>query len=304
MSNKRRGIFRPMLAGTLTDMGTLNFPVIATPKIDGIRCLKIDGNIVSRSLKPIPNRHISSFLESALPEGADGEIVVGSTFQDSTSGVMSVDGTPNFTYHIFDLYDMKWGYLQRLDALGYWEKTIGSIHRPTIQVVPAMFIKTIEQLLKYEKKQLLAGFEGVMVRSPDGPYKCGRSTEKEGFLLKIKRFADSEAVVIGFEEQLKNNNPKTTNELGLSKRSSNQAQKVPSGTLGKFIAKDGDVEFCIGTGVGLTAAMRQHIWDNRPLFLGRTIKYKFQKCGTKDAPRLPIFLGFRDPLDMETTNEP
>jgi hypothetical protein len=33
-------------------------------------------------------------------------------------------------------------------------------------------------------------------RSPHSPYKCGRSTEREAWLLKIKRFEDAEAVVL------------------------------------------------------------------------------------------------------------
>ena len=32
--------------------------------------------------------------------------------------------------------------------------------------------------------------------------------------------------------------------------------------------------------------------------MNRIIKFKWQEAGTKDKPRCPIFLGFRDPEDV------
>jgi len=97
-----------------------------------------------------------------------------------------------------------------------------------------------------------------------------------------------------------NKNEKKTNELGLSKRSSSKENKVPAGTLGKFLVKDitTGVEFKVGTGDGLTLELRQEVWDNQEKYMGELIKYKFQKHGTKDKPRSPVWLGFRPTEDM------
>src|SRR4051812_33650187 len=95
-------IKKPLLASAVENLDDIKFPVIASPKLDGIRCLKIDGKVVSRNFKPIPNRYIREALEYILPNGADGEIIVGKTFQDVSSGVMSHDGEPEFIYHMFD----------------------------------------------------------------------------------------------------------------------------------------------------------------------------------------------------------
>ena len=46
-------ITKPMLAGKCERPDALNFPVLATPKLDGIRCLKIGGRALTRSFKPI-----------------------------------------------------------------------------------------------------------------------------------------------------------------------------------------------------------------------------------------------------------
>jgi DNA ligase-1 len=69
-------IERPLLAGNF-DPKKAKFPYIATPKIDGIRFLMVDGIALSRTFKPIRNRHIQSLLQQYLPNGIDGELTSG-----------------------------------------------------------------------------------------------------------------------------------------------------------------------------------------------------------------------------------
>jgi hypothetical protein len=71
-----------------------------------------------------------------------------------------------------------------------------------------------------------------MLRDPNGPYKFGRSTRKEGYLLKLKRFCDSEAEVIGVVELMHNGNEAKTNALGRTERSTRKAGKTGMGVLG------------------------------------------------------------------------
>ena len=65
-----------MLAASCDDIDQLRYPLLATQKIDGIRCLIIDGVAMSRSLKPIPNRYIQSIIGKREYNGLDGELVV------------------------------------------------------------------------------------------------------------------------------------------------------------------------------------------------------------------------------------
>ena len=297
---------RPMKAEELGDenLDKLLFPVIASPKFDGIRTLKLDGKVLSSTFKPIPNNYIRMLLADQLPDGADGETIVGAGFQDCSSGVMSIGGEPEFQFWMFDLVDpenLDEPYVERLLKLHLWKKQ--SKNSPNVYVVPTQFLQNLEELSVFEKDMLALGYEGIMTRKPNGGYKCGRSTLKQQWLLKRKPFEDSEARIIGFEEQLTNTNAKTKNDLGLTKRSSAKAGKVGNGTLGKFIATDvhdlfPGIELRIGTGKGLTNELRAKVWNNQAGYLGKVIKYKFQLIGTKDAPRLPIFLGFRHPEDI------
>lgn len=138
-----------------------------------------------------------------------------------------------------------------------------------------------------------------MLRDPQGPHKFGRSTVRENWLLKVKRFEDSEAVVIGYEEEYQNTNEKVTNAFGRVKRGSSQAGRVGKGTLGKLILRDlqTGVEFAAGS--GLSAAQRASLWASRHSGLnGQIWVYKHQPYGVKDKPRLPVLKGPRDKRDM------
>jgi DNA ligase-1 len=68
-------IQKPMLAGNY-DASKAKFPYIATPKIDGIRFLMVNGVAVSRTFKPIRNNYLQQVLSETLPDGVDGEITV------------------------------------------------------------------------------------------------------------------------------------------------------------------------------------------------------------------------------------
>lgn len=293
-------ITEPMLADPVKDVKLLRFPVIASPKLDGIRAMKIGGRALARSLKPIPNKHIRETLEALAPEGIDGELMAGSNFQDATSGVMTQKGKTLFTLAAFDIVtkSLATPYEERLADLEAAVKALGEQNH--IKTVPTLKVHTAEELLEFEEKVLGYGFEGVMVRDPIGPYKCGRSTVREGWLLKLKRFEDSEAEILGFVEMNHNDNVATVNELGRTKRSSAKAGKRPAGTLGKFLCRDlkTGVEFKLGTGKGLTQKLRLEIWNNREEWAKKIVKYQYQVVGVKNKPRLPIWLGVRDPLDM------
>ena len=291
-------IKKPLLAATIKDPATdIKFPCLVSYKLDGIRCLTIDGDAVSRKFKPIPNHFIRKSI-ATLPDGVDGEIMIpGVNFNDVQSAVMRQTGSPVFEYHVFDYVDTSLSvpYVDRIKRL---EKLV-KVHT-YVKIIKQVLITNLKSLLELEKKALDLGYEGLMIRSIDGTYKCGRSTLKEGILLKLKRFEDSEAEIIGFTELEHNNNPKEKDELGQSKRSSKQSGKSGANTLGNFLVRDikSGVEFEIGTGEGLTGVLRKKIWLDKNQYLGTLVKYKFQPTQGAEKPRFPVWLGFRDKIDL------
>lgn len=285
--------FRVMLA-TDYDPEKLRFPVLASPKLDGIRAYVKDGVVLSRQNKPIPNQFVQAQFKAY--EHFDGELIVGSPtdpmcFRNTMSGVMSEEGEPDVTFYVFDhLGELNAPYHQRMPTDMKFNMK-GRV-KPLDQVT----IHALSQLQQYEALALDLGYEGVILRCPNAPYKQGRSTVREGYLLKVKTFLDDEATIVAFEERMHNTNEATVSETGHTKRSSHQAGKVGRSDLGALVVEWGPYVFNIGT--GFTDAERQHIWDNQNKYLGALVKFKYFPVGGYDAPRHPVFAGFRDRRDV------
>ena len=199
-------ITKPMLAGKAPeDLSALRYPVLASPKLDGIRCLMIDGKALTRTFKPIPNDYVREWLEANVPDGLDGELMprdASVAFKDFSGSVRRKTGEPDFVFMAFDFVggDLDEPFSVRYDLLNRWRNDAADIG-PRLAVVPHKAILNVDELLAYHGENHAAGYEGTMVRDPEGPYKCGRATTKAGQLLKVKDFADEEAVVIGIEER-------------------------------------------------------------------------------------------------------
>lgn len=297
-------ITKPMLAASLENVHSISFPIYATPKLDGIRCLKLDGEIVSRTFKPIRNAELADAIKNLLPDGSDGEIIMGGTFQNTTSMVMSAaksigDEKAYFYWFDYVLDDPKKTYLERIeDMKKYVEEHPAILSASPVKIVPLIPTKidTFEELMKYETEVLAQNFEGVMLRTAHGPYKFGRSTLKEFSLVKMKKFSDDEAMIVGFNELQKNTNEKTKDEFGYAKRSTHKDGKIDQNTLGSFMVRWNDMEFSIGS--GFTMEQRKEFWSARDTLVGQFVKFKYFATGMKYAPRFPIFLGIRHPDDM------
>lgn len=290
-------ITRPLLAHTIEDTSKIEYPVFATPKLDGIRTLIVNGKCLSRSFKAIPNDYIRTKLEKDLGHlTLDGELILpGKEFNEISSAIMTKDGEPEFEYHVFDIITDKGldeAYCNRMSYL-----SAVSLPEYVIKVLPTpMFC--LEDLTLATQSAIDSGYEGLMIRRKDSKYKCGRSTEKQGILGKIKLFKDSEARIVGIEELMVNNNPVTEDEFGLAKRSSHKVNLVGSGTLGSLELEDiySGIRFSIGT--GFTSAQREQLWVEKNNLLSKIIKYKYQGEGMVEKPRFPVFLGFRHEDDL------
>lgn len=288
---------RPMLAASnLTDLDSLRFPLLASPKLDGIRCLIVNGQAVSRNLKPIPNQHIQSLLSRSMFDGLDGELIVGpasspTCMRDTNSGVMSRDGTPAFKFYVFDRWDSNDPFHVRTHISNFT-----SFPSYIVQHYHQI-VQSVSDLEQFEQFALTSGYEGLILRDPAGQYKFGRSTLREGGMIKLKRFLDAEAIVLGVEELQRNFNEATTDNLGLTHRSTHAENKMGGSLMGSLQVRNREgVVFNIGS--GFTMAEREQLWNSRDTLPGRVVKYKYFPTGSKERPRFPVFLGFRSTRDL------
>jgi DNA ligase-1 len=100
-----------------------------------------------------------------------------------------------------------------------------------------------------------------------------------------------------------NQNAPERNALGYQERSTHQANMITMPLVGALICRDikTKVEFKVGTGMDM--AMRKFWHEHPDHCIGSIVKYKHQPHGAKDKPRIPVFIGFRDPLDMDDSDE-
>ena len=173
-----------MLAGKISDVKKLRYPVLASLKLDGVRAF-VSGKVVySRNYKPIPNVYVQNQFKN-LPEGTDGELILGKptapdAYRKTVSAVMgevNPEGA-NVVLHVVDSIPEAGndpGFQRRYDD--YSKRLAGC---PNVKVITQETIYNAEELLVMEASALQAGHEGLMVRDPNGRYKHGRSSEKEG----------------------------------------------------------------------------------------------------------------------------
>lgn len=294
----RRTVMKPMLAAK-ADPNKFILPMTIQAKLDGIRCVIVDGKPLSRTLKEIPNREIFEALSNnPYLEGLDGELVVGDptaddAYRKTTSYVMAHEKTGgDWTFWVFDRHDSNLPFDIRYEEVSR-DTPIG----PHIKVLSSITVDNADELNLHEEQAVSQGFEGLILRGPNSLYKYGRGTVKAGDLLKLKRFVDFEATITGVFEEMYNGNEAKTNALGRTERSSVQANKVGKGTLGGFVveALNGDlkgVEFRVGT--GFTAEHRADFWRDQDNLIGAVVKVKCFPVGVKEKPRHPVFLGFRN----------
>lgn len=314
---------RPMLAVNAPEnWDALRWPMLASPKIDGVRCLVVDPTwyaenhtlsrnaldyvedakhaiLVSRSMKPIPNQRLQSLFDQPGLVGLDGELVAGDAarpgvFRETNSVVMTLDdwdGAEEVMLHAFDVWTHgEKGFADRYARLR--DMDLGS----RVQIVQHQMVIEPGQLLRFEEDCLTMGYEGAMIRRPDFAYKRGRATAREQSLLKIKRFEDGEALVVGYEALRRNHNAAELDERGYTKRSVAQAGREAIEQLGALIVRNGSGQtFKIGT--GFCERERKNLWEERITLPGRVVKYKAMPS-TKELPRHPVFLGFRSKGDL------
>ena len=278
----------------------IQYPLLCSPKYDGIRCTVKSGACLSRTGKMLPSFQVQEMFSHL--KDLDGEIIEGNptdfdVYNRTQSHVMSEDKPGDLKYFVFDYTHPDFLLKPFYERLEEVERILKQYDREDLILVEHKYIETYDELIEYENNCLEAGFEGIMMRNPVAHYKQGRGTFREGIIYKLKRFQDAEGQVIGFVEQMTNNNELEKDELGYAKRSQAKDGLSPADTLGRFIILYEGQEIDVAPG-NFTHAERKFVWDHRDVFMNKFLKFRFFAHGIKDKPRFPRAIGFRDEMDM------
>lgn len=309
--------------------------LLMQPKIDGMRVLFHNGAPRTRSWKEWSNRYLRAFAmnHQTLIQGWDCEMIGGHTpnptqFRADMSGLRSEDGSREFTLYLFDNFDPTWAHYpyetrfancasELLPSLGsfdpekdYYTASLDGdcvqmfeheLYSVKVVLCPTYIVRSMEEIDALEAQFLADGWEGAMLRRKGRGYKWNQSTTLEGNLTKVKRYKDFEARITEVYARRRNDNEATTNNLGLTSRSAHQDNKVELPYVGGFwveTLEDG-VRHKVGVFKDISMEEKAQWWDQRDQLVGKIITMKMQDYdGGYDKPRTPVFLKFRDPLEL------
>lgn len=312
MKNKT---FKPMLAPNQeVNLDEINYPILASYKVDGIRCIFYKGQILSRSLKQIQNKQLREKFEQIRKYSEVNDLIVDGeiyspelTFQAITSFVMTQDFTDkksikkfgkvmnipeHLKFYCFDILIEGFEdepFRQRIDSvydrLSDYKDILVPLHHDLFQCK--------EEIEAYFESALNKGYEGLILRNPKGKYKFGRGTIREGLIYKCKPFRTFDAQITGVVQATKvdPNAEKKINELGRSVTSKrvgdrNLIEKASAFNV-KYEGKDLKVV------LAMTDEEKKEVWKNRDKYIGKWIEYKGMTVGSKDVPRHPVMTRFR-----------
>lgn len=225
-------------------------------KLDGVRARWDGSKLISRGGREFtpPPRFTQGFPNIEL----DGELWSKRGDYEEISSITATrtahDGWNTLSLMVFDLPSHGGDFTQRVAAMK-------QLSAPHLKAVDQFRVADNQQLMILLEQYIAAGAEGLMLHHQDALYRSGRSSA----LLKLKRFDDSEAIVL---EHISGNGKF-------------------SGLLGAIRVRDhrGKI-FKIGSGF---SDLERH----SPPPIGSEITFKHQGLTKYGIPRFPVYLRVR-----------
>lgn len=275
--------FDCMLAHKFEAKRIKKWPVVAEPKLDGVRVLCFvfeDGRIqfFSRSgkefttfeaLKP----HITYLVQQANWTGhnfvLDGEVVSGS-FNKTVSEVRRKDAqATDAEFHVFDLLPAQVfagvpstrPYASRREIL---EGFVSGLAGP-IKTIPRYLVSSEHEIHRLYEAVRARGLEGLIIKDPDAPY----VTKRNHAWMKLKNESEVDVPVVDFEE-------------GTGKY---------EGVLGALVVDFNGIRVNVGT--GLSDDQRREIWEDRHTLTGELCTVEYHEVTPDGSLRHPRFVKWR-----------
>lgn len=270
---------------------------LVEPKLDGVRAITVVNyesrtvTMFTRNGKELANfPHIVKAFEDNLDNFArsymfDGE-VVSESFQTLMTQVHRKDNVQAqdarlMLFDVVPLFEFKSGKsVMGQRRRSQFLKEFKNIFKDSgcIEIIPQkefdLDVLTDEILFKdYNREMVDAGYEGIMIKDPNAPYECKRSTS----WLKQKPFIEVSLTVRAHEEGTGRN----------------------VGRLGALVCEgvDDGKSISVNVGSGFTDAHRREYWESRDSLLGQIVEVRADAItqnqdGTYSL-RFPRFMRFR-----------
>lgn len=284
---------KPMLAKPYNPKKIVG-PVYLSPKLNGQRALWTGTTLITRTGKEILSvPSIVAELQRYWPNyPLDGELYIhGLSLQQimkHTRPTKKINEHTAMQYHVYDwpIVNVPYSERDRILSLQQWRTKVIGV---TSVLVTPKNRNDLAELNIFAAE----GYEGTMIRLPDGLYKFGK---RSGDLMKIKDFLDDEFEIVGITAlSRKEKIELDVWEPGALARSSGKWYRNGEGTeeelVGSLICITSDGQkFEVGT--GLDDATREELWNNPPI--GKMLTVKYQNLTDTGIPFTPVFIAIRD----------
>ena len=292
-------VVRPMLANTFSfedyeKKGSrafkISFPAYVQRKYDGIRCISYIKNneVILESRKGIPFENFEllkeqlTYLFKKLPKNFyfDGELYTDKLDFEVVSGLIrlskkkanasDLEAINKIEYHIYDFVDLDQLTMKYEDRYNFLFKfTKDNFNKNTNLCVPVetITVKKLEDVKTYHNKFVQEGYEGLMVRDPNGPYEVNKRSK---YLQKYKEFMEEEFKIVGFHDG-----------------SGDEKEAV----IWDCITKDNKTFAVRPKG---TFETRKKLYKEANKYIGKLLTVIFQEYSSDNVPRFPVGKAIRD----------
>lgn len=273
-------------------LSEVKYPIIGQTKLDGFRCVYFPKEKVfmGRNGRPINNKNLNSYFEEFIKRNAnhviDGELYSDTLSFNQIASVLNSDEKPldGIYYCAYDfMRNDEWvrqecetPYMTRINNLAI------AVKQWTMDGVKNVSVVTSEDLLNEAAVQnfyqwaLDQGFEGLMLKDPNGAYEWKRVTVKSGIMMKVKPCDEYDGKVVSYEE--------------------GEGKYV--GKLGVLVVEVKGIKNEVKVGSGFSDQEREEYWADKKNLVGKWIKLEATEITeNNESLRFPRFLAFRDSKD-------
>lgn len=285
------------------DSKYLKYPLYASRKYDGHRCLLKSGQWLTRSFKTHVNKNIPEYFAKINEYSKkhkivfDGELYAHELSFNQIQSVLrgyDVIIPPSVKYYIFDCatetdwYNKKYKEPYK-DRLSKYLDIIAKINDDKIIAVENLLVSSPEEAETFYNKALEDGFEGMILRGPNGIYKHNRATKNENIMFKYKNFDVLDATIIEVipRKQMKQDLERSRDALGhLVKTYKQENYETVENDIGAFKCETSDgVIFTASFGQGFTEEIRKELAKEN--LIGKQVEVLYTSYNQKTAPRFP-----------------
>lgn len=240
--------------------------VYVQPKFNGQRAwwngehlISSEGNII----QGVPHIEIAMMSEPSYLK-LDGELYChGMSRQEISSRTMRTvnrhDDYRAIRYFVFDFKSYTLEQSERIKILS----AMKTDHRKFINPVPTGKATSLEEIQLYLANALSTGFEGIVIRHPEGLYKESRTTMMMKLKPKYEQVVEVTQVHVG--------------------------EGKYAGTLGAFTVLDKNgYSFNVGS-LAIPDDLRDKMWEQKDIFIGKRIMISYNELSDMGIPPSSVF---------------